>query len=259
MASSAAVAEPNWLADRRAAARGALGELQMPSFRGTAGWEFTPVDKLDLDTFEVAPGGDGEAFDDALTIPAQALRASGEHGPDGTLAEGVLVLSLATAAERHPELVQPHLGSVVSARTPLVARNDADWTDGWLVYVPRDTVVPDPIVLTTVHERAGSALHHRLLIVLEDGAEAEVWHQALSAPGADGGLVNGVVELVSATAASFACSTCRTSASRHGSSAHSARSSGATATWTGRRLASAEPTARCSSRPSSPGAARTRR
>jgi Fe-S cluster assembly protein SufD len=52
--------------------------------------------------------------------------------------------------------------------------------------------VQAPIVVSTAHEQAGTALHWRLLVVLEEGAQASVWHESTSAPD---GLVNGVVEL----------------------------------------------------------------
>ena len=42
---------------RREAALARIAELELPAFRGTAGWEFTPIDKLDLDAYPVAPGG----------------------------------------------------------------------------------------------------------------------------------------------------------------------------------------------------------
>ena len=102
-------------------------------------------------------------------------------------------MPLAQAAEEHAELVERHLGSIVDGDTPFVARNDAHWTDGTFVYVPRGVTVEEPIVITTAHEQAGSALHWRLLVVLEEDAQASVWHESSSA--ADG-LVNGVVELV---------------------------------------------------------------
>src|SRR5512132_3735246 len=102
-------------------------------------------------------------------------------------------MPLAQAAEEYPELVERHLGSIVDGSAPLVARNDAHWTDGTFVYVPRGVTVEAPIVVSTAHEQAGSALHWRLLVVLEEGAQASVWHESRSAPD---GLVNGVVELV---------------------------------------------------------------
>ena len=84
----------------------------------------------------------------------------------------------------------------MASDTPLVVRNDANWTDGSFVYVPRGVHVEAPIVLTTVHAAAGTTLHHRTLVVLEEGAQAEVWHQTLSADTEADGVVNGVVELI---------------------------------------------------------------
>ena len=162
---------------RREAALARIAELDLPRFRGAAGWEFTPIDKLDLDGFPVARGGAG----------------STSFGLDEAPPEGAIVMPLAQAAEEHPELVERHLGSIVDGNAPLVARNDAHWTDGTFVYVPRGVTVQAPIVIATAHEQAGSALHWRLLVVLEEDAQASVWHESSSA--ADG-LVNGVVEVV---------------------------------------------------------------
>ncbi len=162
---------------RRQAAAGRVSTLETPTFRGVPGWEFTPIDKLDVDACPVAPGG---------TAPSS-------FGLDEDVPEGAIVVPLAEAAERHPDLVERHLGSVVRSDSPFVARNDAQWTDGTFVYVPAGTSVEAPIVVSTAHQQAGSALHWRLLVVLEEDAQASVWHESSSAPG---GLLNGVVELV---------------------------------------------------------------
>ena len=176
------------LTSRRERAATALASLEMPAFRGTPGWEFTPIDRLDVDAYEPAPGGTGAdlfAFEDAI-VPSE----------EEAVVEGPVVMPLATAAERYPDLVETHLGSVVTKQTPFTARNDALWTDGAFVYVPRNMAVEAPIVLSTVLEQAGSALHWRALVVLEEGAQAEVWHEARSADRDADGLLNGVVELV---------------------------------------------------------------
>ena len=90
---------------RREAARARIAELELPTFRGTAGWEFTPIDKLDLDAYPTAPGG---------TAPSS-------FGLDEAPPEGAIVMPLAQAAEEHAELVERHLGSVVAGDTPFVA------------------------------------------------------------------------------------------------------------------------------------------
>ena len=184
---ASATTTPAWLAARRERAVAALGALETPTFRGTAGWEFTPIDKLDLDAYPAAPGGEATSlfdFDSAVTVSDE------EH-----TVEGPIVMPLALAAERYPDLVEAHLGSVVTKQTPFTARNDAHWTDGSFVYVPRGVELDAPIVLSTLHEQAGTTLHWRALIVLEEGAQAEVWHESRSSDDVDG-VLNGVVELV---------------------------------------------------------------
>ena len=79
-------------------------------------------------------------------------------------------MPLALAAERYPDLVEAHLGSVVTKQTPFTARNDAHWTDGSFVYVPRGVELDAPIVLSTLARAGGhdAALAHA--VVLEEGA-----------------------------------------------------------------------------------------
>ncbi|MGH2903372.1 MAG: Fe-S cluster assembly protein SufD [Solirubrobacteraceae bacterium] len=200
MASSTAT-EPGWLAARRARAVDLIAELPQPAFRGTPGWEFTPIDKLDLDAHPAARAGDPGDASDVLEVPSGARRGTLEpplvEADGGELPAGggqPTVLPLELAAQLRPELLEPYLGAAVDPRNPFIARNDAHWSDGWLVHVPRNTRVAEPIVLTTLHE-ASTVLHHRVLVVLEEGAEAEVWAQQLSADGDGDGLANGVTEL----------------------------------------------------------------
>ena len=57
------------------------------------------------------------------------------------------MLPLAVAAERHPDIVERYLGTVVRQRSRLTVENDARWSDGAFVYVPRGVHVEAPIVL----------------------------------------------------------------------------------------------------------------
>ena len=70
------------------------------------------------------------------------------------------------------------------------------WAGGLFVYVPRGVHVEAPVLVTALQEASGSSLNWRTLIVLEEGAEAEVWEQYLSAAEDADGLFNTVVELV---------------------------------------------------------------
>jgi Fe-S cluster assembly protein SufD len=104
-------------------------------------------------------------------------------------------MSLSAAVTEHPELVERHFGTIVDAEDPFVARNEAGWQGGAFVYVPRGVRVETPILVTVVQSQAQTALHWRTLVVLEEGAEAEVWEQYVSTEDAGSALFSTVSEL----------------------------------------------------------------
>jgi Fe-S cluster assembly protein SufD len=115
---------------------------------------------------------------------------------DLVLPDGVICSTLSQAADEHPDLVEAHLGSVVSDDSDLFkVRNDAALQDGAFVYVPKGVVVDDPILLTVVQAVEKSELARHTLIVLDEGAQAEVWEQQLSGAEALDSIFNTVVEL----------------------------------------------------------------
>jgi Fe-S cluster assembly protein SufD len=193
--------EPEWLAARRERAASLRGTLDLPRFKGAAGWEFTDLGKLDLDTFGPAPADAEVALPEeplfAPPEPVGLVQVDGASEAGQTLDDGTIVMALAVAAREHPELVEPHLGTIVSADDDIfTATNDAGWACGAFVYVPRGVRVEAPIVLSAVSAAAGTALQRRVLIVLEEGAEADVWEQYLSGDSESETLLNTVVELV---------------------------------------------------------------
>jgi len=194
--------EPAWLTARRERAVGLRDSLPLPSFRGNPGWEFTSLKKLDLDAFE-KPERIGAHLDvPSLSIvdaPEGATRLEQvDHAFDGAAelsADGVIVMPLSLAVQQHPQLVEQHFGTVVDANDPFVARNEAGWEGGAFVYVPRGVTLEAPIVVTVVQAQGQTALQWRTLVVLEEGASAEVWEQYVSADDDTDGLLNTVVEL----------------------------------------------------------------
>jgi Fe-S cluster assembly protein SufD len=167
------VVEPDWLSARREQAAALAGDLALPTPKAK-GWEFTDLSGLDLDGFA-----------------AGAARVSGLEPTNGA-DDGPVVLPLAEAAAKHPELVRERLGTVVATEDPFAARNEARWREGVFVYVPRGARLAEPVQLT-VAGGGGAEVEWRALVVVEEGAEAEVWERYAS----EGeGLFNGVVELV---------------------------------------------------------------
>jgi Fe-S cluster assembly protein SufD len=172
--------------------------LELPRWKGRAGWEFTDLGDFTLEAWEPAPAPEGGwmvATSHLLEPPAGAVELMQVDGAFGAGSDdGVVVLPLSVARERHPDLVEPHLGTIVPEDDAFTALNASEWDGGAFVYVPRDVRVEAPILLTAVSSATGSILHRRVLIVLEEGAEAEVWEQYVSG-GDDATVLNTVVEL----------------------------------------------------------------
>ncbi|MDX6606276.1 MAG: Fe-S cluster assembly protein SufD [Solirubrobacterales bacterium] len=174
----------------------------------TRGWEFTDLSGLDLDAYPAATGGD----------PGARSRADGVLNPpegsdhlvvqvDGAVLDGApvdaegegrphepLVASLESSLERFPHLHEM-LGSLAPSDDPFVARNDGAWSGGALVYVPRGKRLEAPALISAVQDADGVAVSFRTLIVLEEGAEAEVWEQWLSTDSAPDSVFNTVTEI----------------------------------------------------------------
>jgi Fe-S cluster assembly protein SufD len=175
----------------------------LPEFKGVPGWEFTDISKLDLDAYAAPSGGDAGAVERVIELfgeldPAARLTQVDALGlaiePD--LPEGVIVAPLEHALTEHADLVEPHLGRVATREDAFTARNRAQFRGGAFVYVPRGVKVDRPIVLSAIQDAERTALHWRVLVVLEEGAEAEVWEQYLSGGPEQDALFTTVVELV---------------------------------------------------------------
>jgi Fe-S cluster assembly protein SufD len=200
---SATLEQPGWLAARRERAAALSARLDLPAFKGKPGWEFTDISGLDLGAYAPAGAGDAAAAERAEAlfqgiaepIVLTQVDATTIEAPDD-LPEGVTVMSLERAAAERPELVERRLGTVVSGEDAFVARNEAGFAGGALVHVAAGVSLDRPILLTAVQDAERSALDWRSLIVVEDGARAEVWEQYLSSDPERDTLLNTVVELV---------------------------------------------------------------
>jgi len=173
MTNALTTTEPDWLRERRARAADAAEELALPTQK-QKGWEFTDLSGFELDAYERA----------SAAVTGLETLEGGDGGP--------LVLRLAEGADWLPDVVRERFGTVVAENDVFAARNAARWSDGVLVYVPRNARLDQPVQLT-VAGRPGEEIEWRALVILEEGAEAEVWERYAS----EGeGLFNGVVELV---------------------------------------------------------------
>jgi Fe-S cluster assembly protein SufD len=202
---------PQWLRERRSRALEAARGLALPGPK-VKGWEFTDLSGLDLSAYEPAAATDAPkaVAGHALAVPEGAegltqvdgsviaelgaeLAAPGSNGKP----EGPIVVPLDAAAERYPDLLDSTLGTIVSGEDdPFVTINEAGWRGGALVYIPAGMRAEKPISLTAIQRAGGHSFNWRTLIVLEEGAEAEVWERYLSADPDTNALFNGVTELI---------------------------------------------------------------
>jgi Fe-S cluster assembly protein SufD len=173
----------------------------------TPGWEFTDLSELDLDAYSPATEGDPAArsrADAVLNAPDGTPRvvqvdgasldgAAVEAAGDGHPAEP-LVASLDAAFERFPRL-REMLGRLAGHDDPFVARNDAAWRGGALIYVPKGKRLETPAQVAAVQDADHASVSFRTLIVLEEGAEAEVWEQWLATDSQPDSVFNTVTEI----------------------------------------------------------------
>ena len=174
--------EPSFLAElrRRAAAR--FAELGLPA-RSWEDWRFTDLSRLGEASWAVperAP--QPPVFDDRpLGDSYRLVLADGWLAPELSrlkgLPSGVFAGSLADAAARRPELVEPHLAQHAAlADHPFLALSAAQFRDGVLLAIPAGTVLDRPVELRLVaaaHPQP-TLVPPRLLIVAGRGSQATV-------------------------------------------------------------------------------------
>ena len=92
-----------------------------------------------------------------------------------TLPKGVIISSLAKAAEKYPELVDRYYSRIAGLSCPQTALNTLLAQDGIFVYVPKGVVVEKPIqIVNILNSGTPLMVNRRMLFVLEDDAQARV-------------------------------------------------------------------------------------
>ena len=96
--------------------------------------------------------------------------------PKALLPEGVIVDSLKNQAEKNPELIAKYYAKLANTdEDAITALNTMLAQDGLLVYVPKNVVVDRAIqVINILRSDVDMMVNRRVLIVVEDGAEAKL-------------------------------------------------------------------------------------
>lgn len=189
---------PEWLAERRSAAWATYEDTPMPTTR-LEDWRYTNLRRLlYLDELKLAQVGSTDAdLPAGLVAAMDADREAAGHAVevDGRIVrtdleaelaeQGVVLMSLRDAAASEgpvADIVQKYLAT--QALPPetgkFQALNAALWTDGIVLYVPKDVQLDLPIRATRWASQSGAAYFSRTLIVAERHSQVSFVDEILS-------------------------------------------------------------------------------
>ena len=205
--------EPDWLLERRRESWDRFEQLPWPSRRDEE-WIRTDIRLFKLDRFSLpmesdSPCEPGDALlSEGVELGGQSISVNSQSVLStltGSLQDqGVLLGSLAHLLQDHGDLVKELL-----SRRPLeagcdrfAALNDACWSGGHLLYVPRGVAIEEPIHLHSVLANGGVDLA-QTMIVLEEGASATVLAEMNSQGDGQVGLHCGSLEMMLAAGANL--------------------------------------------------------
>lgn len=99
-----------------------------------------------------------------------------ERGEKNTLPEGVIIESLKTASEKHPELVKKYYNKQAEKQEDgLVAFNGAFAQDGFFIYVPKNVRLEKPIqIVDILTSGADFMANSHNLVVVEENAKCQI-------------------------------------------------------------------------------------
>jgi len=203
---------PVWLAALRTQAANDWQNIIWPT-RKTEHWKYTSLASLQKSTLDVinspvhlaVSNTDWKSDVEFITVdairlvfvngvfdPVSSSAFSEELGP----AE-VVRFSQANAAQQN--IIEQHLGKVVEGEQHLFATLSNAWLDdGVLIHVPRNQTLAKPVYVvqvSTLSEQTTS-VNQRLLVVLEDSAQAKIIEHFVSTAEQQNSFVNALTEVV---------------------------------------------------------------
>lgn len=182
-----------WLKSIRKHAITKFSELGFPTPRDED-WRFTNVAPIARSSFHIPLNGIGQVSAADLTpfqFEGQQIcelvfingHYSAELSTHCTLPEGVIVLNLAEAINSQEDILKENLAKYADFENEaFTALNTAFMEDGGFIYIPKGTVVEEPIHLLYISTAGDkpSITNPRNLIIVEDNCEANIIEQYVS-------------------------------------------------------------------------------
>jgi Fe-S cluster assembly protein SufD len=201
--------QPAWLFPLRKAGISCFAEQGFPTLKDED-WRFTnvaPIAKLPFKPMSVGAVDktasallEGAIF--SSIFGSRLVFVNGHFAAElssiDSLAGGVKICNLATALVRDSALVEKHLGRyAVGEGNAFAALNQAFFSDGAFIYVPRGVTIEDPIQLVFIStaKQAGETIHPRNLIIADANSSLTVLENYLSSDNA-AYFTNAVTEIV---------------------------------------------------------------
>lgn len=194
--------EPAWLREQRRAAWDLFQEKAWPQ-RSDEEWIRTDIRLFRLDSF-APPTVEAAPVPFPVTVPAPLLTAGVDLAGQSTswnsqpissvlrdefVKKGVLFGPLETLLAEHHERLRPYLAepTIAPGYDKFSALAAAYWRGGQVLFVPRGVSIPLPLHVHSVLGPDGVDLQ-RLVVILEDGAEATVLCENSSVESAAGAI-----------------------------------------------------------------------
>ncbi|MGH2753634.1 MAG: Fe-S cluster assembly protein SufD [Actinomycetota bacterium] len=150
---STALGEPGWLTERRGQAFDVYDKLELPDPKGEE-WRYVDVRDFDFSLFDV---------------PRVGLQAA--DAPDDLAAKGVVFTSLRTAVREHPDLLRDHFFTDVPLdEHKFTALHGAFFSEGSLLYVPKNVEIELPLEVLHTVAPGGSVFPHTTIVVGENAS-----------------------------------------------------------------------------------------
>lgn len=206
--------DPDWLSDSRKTSRTVYNACDLPN-RSAHLWRYTdPALFLHGESNGSAPAVESNseisAYSEALSklndgsLSALALD-NGCRTFEFTIAKAAkaetknapVVMTLRQAALERPDLIQAHLGSLVGAQFgKFEALNNALWSDGIFIYIPKGARLAEPIHLLRSGSPGEAWIYGRTLVVSDEDSEVTIIDEYFSSNEDVAGKSNNVVELI---------------------------------------------------------------
>jgi Fe-S cluster assembly protein SufD len=192
---------PAWLGDLRAHAANDWFNVNWPT-RKTEHWKYTSLASLQKNIPQAWAAKAASLNVEAEFIAVDAIRLVFVNGVFDQASSSELpaeVVRFSHANDAQQQLIAKHLGKVVEGPQHLFATLNNAWLDeGVLVHVPRNQTFAKPIYLVQVStpEAQAVSVNQRVLVVLEDSAQAEVIEHYISSAEVQNSFVNSLTEIV---------------------------------------------------------------